>query len=72
MASLTETGTPDLLAALEGGVLTLTLNRPDARNAMSDAMNQALGQQLALAELDPSVKCIVLTGPARPSAPAAM
>jgi 2-(1,2-epoxy-1,2-dihydrophenyl)acetyl-CoA isomerase len=62
MASLTETGTPDLLAALDGGVLTLTLNRPDARNAMSDAMNQALGQQLALAELDPSVKCIVLTG----------
>jgi 2-(1,2-epoxy-1,2-dihydrophenyl)acetyl-CoA isomerase len=62
MASLTETGTPDLLSALDGGVLTLTLNRPDARNAMSDAMNQALGQQLALAELDPSVKCIVLTG----------
>jgi len=56
------TGTPDLLARLDGGVLTLTLNRPDARNAMSDAMNQALGQQLAWAELEPSVKCIVLTG----------
>jgi 2-(1,2-epoxy-1,2-dihydrophenyl)acetyl-CoA isomerase len=61
MAAL-DTGTEDLLADLDEGVLTLTLNRPQARNAMSDAMNQALGRQLAAAELDPAVKCIVLTG----------
>jgi len=41
------TGTPDLLASLDEHVLTLTLNRPDARNAMSRAMNVALQQQLA-------------------------
>jgi 2-(1,2-epoxy-1,2-dihydrophenyl)acetyl-CoA isomerase len=57
-----DTGTEDLLADLEGGVLTLTLNRPQARNAMSEAMNQALGRQLAAAELDPEVRCVVLTG----------
>jgi 2-(1,2-epoxy-1,2-dihydrophenyl)acetyl-CoA isomerase len=57
-----DTGTTDLLAALEDGVLTLTLNRPQARNAMSRAMNEALQQQLAQAELDPAVRCIVLTG----------
>ena len=57
-----DTGTQDLLAALEDGVLTLTLNRPEARNAMSGAMNAALGAQLAAAETDPAVKCIVLTG----------
>ena len=57
-----DTGTGDLLAALEEGVLTLTLNRPDARNAMSRAMNEALQRQLAAAELDPTVKCLVLTG----------
>ena len=57
-----DTGTPDLLAALDDGVLTLTLNRPEARNAMSRAMNQALQAQLAAAEFDPAVKCIVLTG----------
>ena len=61
MAKL-DTGTEDLLADLDAGVLTLTLNRPQARNAMSEAMNQALGQQLAAAELDPAVKCVVLTG----------
>ena len=58
----TDTGTPDLLANLDAGVLTLTLNRPDARNAMSRAMNEALQRQLAAAELDPAVKCLVLTG----------
>jgi 2-(1,2-epoxy-1,2-dihydrophenyl)acetyl-CoA isomerase len=56
------TGTTDLIATLEDGILTLTLNRPQARNAMSRAMNEALQQQLAQAELDPAVKCVVLTG----------
>ena len=57
-----DTGTADLLATLDAGVLTLTLNRPDARNAMSREMNTALQLQLAAAELNPAVKCIVLTG----------
>ena len=57
-----DAGTADLLASLDEGVLTLTMNRPDARNAMSGAMTTALAQQLACAELDPTVKCIVLTG----------
>lgn len=61
MAAL-DTGTPDLLADLEHGVLTLTLNRPDARNAMTDDMNEALATQLARAETDSAVRCIVLTG----------
>jgi len=62
MTDQIDTGTLDLLAALNEGVLTLTLNRPEARNAMSAAMNQALAEQLAWAELEPSVKCVVLTG----------
>jgi len=56
------TGTPDLISTLGSGVLTLTLNRPKARNALSRAMNEALQQQLALAELNTEVRCIVLTG----------
>ena len=57
-----ETGTNDLLASLDGGVLTLTMNRPEARNAMSNAMTGALADQLASAELNADVKCVVLTG----------
>lgn len=60
--TITNTGTDHLLAALDDGVLTLTMNRPEARNAMSGEMNAALGAALAKAELDPEVRCIVLTG----------
>lgn len=57
-----DTGTDELLASIEGNVLTLTMNRPTARNAMTGTMTAALGEQLARAELDPEVRCIVLTG----------
>ena len=57
-----ETGTTDLIAKKENGVGYLIMNRPDARNAMSDAMNKALQQKLAEFELDNEVRCIVLTG----------
>ena len=62
MPTTLDTGTQDLLASLDDGVLTLTLNRPDARNAMSREMTAALAAQLAAAELDAAVKVIVLTG----------
>ena len=57
-----DTGTPDLLAHVDEGVLTLTMNRPEARNAFSRPMLQAMQQQLVQAEFDPAVRCIVLTG----------
>ena len=61
MGSNIDTGTEDLLANLQEGVLTITLNRPEARNAMSGAMTTALAQQLATAELTTQVRCVVLT-----------
>ena len=42
MESNIDTGTEDLLANLDEGVLTLTLNRPEARNAMSGEMTAAM------------------------------
>ena len=57
-----DTGTGDLLATLDNGVGILTLNRPDARNAMSGEMNAALQAMLADFELNSEVKVIVLTG----------
>ncbi len=56
------TGTDHLLASLEDGVLTLTLNRPEARNAMSTEMTGKLAEQLGEAEVNSAVRCIVLTG----------
>lgn len=52
----------DLLVRREDGVLVLTFNRPEYRNALTMAMQQRLGDELAAAELDNEIGCIVLTG----------
>ena len=57
-----DTGTDHLLADLTGGILTLTFNRPEARNALSSELLQALGSQLADGEINPEVRCVVITG----------
>ena len=46
----------------DGGVLHLTLNRPDARNAMSLRMVDELQYALAQAELDCRTRIVVLRG----------
>ncbi|MBK7780148.1 MAG: enoyl-CoA hydratase/isomerase family protein [Ardenticatenia bacterium] len=54
-----------LLYAVENGVATLTLNRPDKLNAFDDALLGALDEALRAAEKDPAVRCVVLTGAGR-------
>ncbi|MFT4008433.1 MAG: enoyl-CoA hydratase-related protein [Nocardioidaceae bacterium] len=44
------------------GVVLLTLNNPDQRNAMSDQMTAAWAQATAELASDPSVRCVVVTG----------
>ncbi len=51
-----------LVSAREGGVLTLTLNRPEKRNALSSALIEALHQAFEAADLDADVRVVVLTG----------
>lgn len=46
----------------EGGILTLTLDRPEKRNALSSAMVEALHAALDSADLDPEVRVVVLAG----------
>jgi 2-(1,2-epoxy-1,2-dihydrophenyl)acetyl-CoA isomerase len=48
----------------DGGVLTITLNRPDVLNAFNTSMHRALGEALAEAE-HASVRAVVLTGAGR-------
>jgi len=48
----------------DGGVLTITLNRPDVLNAFNGAMHKALGGALKEAA-DPAVRAVVLTGAGR-------
>ena len=51
-----------LIETYADGVTTLTMNRPDARNAMTGEMIQGLLEALPRLAQDPAVRCIVLTG----------
>ncbi len=57
-----DTGTDDLQTEVTGGVMTITLNRPDRRNAMSSGMLDGLVASLADAENASDVGAVVLTG----------
>lgn len=57
-----DTGTPDLLSALEDGVMTITLNRPKAGNALNTALLDALRREVLYAEASADVRCVVLRG----------
>ena len=54
--------TQDLLETIDNGVATLTMNRPQARNALSREMMEALSQALPRLAADPQVRAVVLTG----------
>lgn len=58
---MTEHDEPVLLAR-DGGVATLTINRPDAMNALDTAVKEALLTAATDVAGDPDVRCVVLRG----------
>ncbi len=54
--------TTDLLENIESGIATLTMNRPEARNALTRPMLAAMSEALQRFALDPAVRLVVLTG----------
>ena len=54
--------TDDLIETIEGGIATLTMNRPASRNALTREMLAALLEALPRLALDSSVRLVVLTG----------
>jgi len=54
--------TMDILTQIEQGVLTITFNRPEKKNAITQAMYQAMADALRAAEQDNAVRAIILTG----------
>ncbi|ODA66341.1 putative enoyl-CoA hydratase echA8 [Methyloligella halotolerans] len=51
-----------LLVAQEGGVAVITLNRPDAMNALNAKLVGELNTVLDKCDADPAIGCVVLTG----------
>ncbi|MFW0785590.1 enoyl-CoA hydratase-related protein [Gordonia sp. CPCC 206044] len=58
---MTAPGT-ELAQTAGDGTLTLTLNRPHARNALTGTMIRGIGAALIAAENDPGITTIILTG----------
>ena len=53
---------PELLIDDRGPVQVLTMNRPEKRNALNNALTAALLEALRAADADEEVNCVVLTG----------
>ncbi|WP_431080992.1 enoyl-CoA hydratase [Pseudomonas thivervalensis] len=51
-----------LLLDRERGLLTVRMNRPDKKNALTRAMYSQLAQALVMADSDPQVRAVLLTG----------
>ncbi len=57
-----DTGTDQLLVTVRDRVATITLNRPDARNALGDIISPALRRMIKQCGDDPEVGALVITG----------
>jgi enoyl-CoA hydratase/carnithine racemase len=57
-----DTGTNELLCAVRDGVAVITLNRPEARNAMSADLTAALRTQIKERGADDQVGALLITG----------
>ncbi|MBS0609364.1 MAG: enoyl-CoA hydratase/isomerase family protein, partial [Proteobacteria bacterium] len=54
--------TSPVLTAVQDGIGTITLNRPEARNALSQAMRPALAAAVLQMRDDKDVHAVILTG----------
>lgn len=52
--------TEHVLTEVAGGVLTLTLNRPEKKNALTRAMYQALADGIDRADADVDIRCVLI------------
>jgi len=52
----------DIDTAIDGGILTVTFNRPAKKNAITAAMYQQLADALRVAQDEPSVRVVLLVG----------
>jgi enoyl-CoA hydratase/carnithine racemase len=50
----------DLIVAAEGGVVTLTLDRPDRRNALSEGLLARIEEALEAVAIDPTARVVVI------------
>ena len=57
-----DTGTSELLCEIKDRVALITLNRPEARNALSDRLTPALRRMIKQCGDDPNVGALLISG----------
>ena len=57
--------TDQLIETIADGIATLTMNRPEARNALTGEMQAALSEAVPRLAADPAVRVVVITGAGR-------
>jgi len=59
---MTDNAAPAVLTERQGHILTITINRPEARNAVNAAVHVGIGTALDEAEADPDIRVVIITG----------
>jgi crotonobetainyl-CoA hydratase len=59
---VTDAAGPAVLVDRSGNVMVITINRPEARNAVNGAVSIGVGDALEKAQHDPEVRAVVITG----------
>ena len=65
MNAQVETASPEVLYEVSEHIATITLNRPERMNTISNRMLNQLTQHLIKADADPDVRVVILTGTGR-------
>ena len=53
---------PEVLTEVEDGVLIITMNRPEAKNAMNKAQAEGIAAALDRLDAESDLRCAILTG----------
>lgn len=64
-AEVSPAASQPILQSLESGVLTITLNRPEALNSLNRALMEQFREVLATASADEAVRALIITGAGR-------
>ena len=53
---------PEVLTEVDGNVLIVTINRPDAKNAMNKAAAEGISAAMDRLDAEDDLRCAILTG----------
>ena len=59
---MSDAETAEVLTEVDGNVLIVIINRPEAKNAMNKAAAEGISAAMDRLDADPDLRCAILTG----------